>query len=299
MRFVDRATINVPASLSTPSAAVQSEKEAAEKFYRTYDPTLKPKPKAYSFKCYKDFDVKYSLELLFNNKCAYCESAIQDNSDVEHFRPKGSVTEDVSHSGYWWLAHIWDNLLLSCSHCNQTRRQHLITECMTPEELSTLSAKKASTGYGKANHFPVEGPRANHGDDLAQEKPHLIDPTLDDPDQYFRWVKPQGLSIVLANTTDQWTQTRALATIQIFALNRIKLVQSRTKILNELRYQAETILEELEEDMAAGGCPRLIERARKRMGQMRRMQEPDQPYSAMARAFIDEFAKELDQRVKR
>ncbi|MEF9674035.1 hypothetical protein QNM99_25505 [Pseudomonas sp. PCH446] len=43
--------------------------------------------------------------------------------DVEHYRPKGAVSEDASHPGYWWVAMDWDNLLPSCIDCNRKRKQ--------------------------------------------------------------------------------------------------------------------------------------------------------------------------------
>jgi hypothetical protein len=103
--------------------------------------------------------------------------------------------------------------------------------------------------------------------------------------------------VVLAKPSDLPEQTRALSTIQIFALNRAQLVKSRTSVLNELRYQAEVILQELEEDMLAGGDQRHVDRAMRRASELRRFQAGERPYTAMAKAFIDEFIDELAKRV--
>src|SRR5574341_1145443 len=67
---------------------------------------------------------------VFFGKCAYCETLIAENhpGDIEHFRPKGRVTdsmgrqlmvqdengEEYPHPGYYWLAYDWKNLLLAC-----------------------------------------------------------------------------------------------------------------------------------------------------------------------------------------
>jgi hypothetical protein len=50
--------------------------------------------------------MKQHLFELFDNKCAYCESRVLHVSpgEVEHYRPKGRVTEDPDHPGYYWLA---------------------------------------------------------------------------------------------------------------------------------------------------------------------------------------------------
>ena len=73
---------------------------------------------------YGALSVRRVLEKLFEQKCAYCETKIGVNADwdVEHYRPKGRVTENTAHPGYYWLAYDWDNLLPSCAFCNQGRR---------------------------------------------------------------------------------------------------------------------------------------------------------------------------------
>ncbi|WP_097303523.1 HNH endonuclease family protein [Pseudomonas chlororaphis] len=296
MRYVDRGAVPVPQSLAGPSAPVQQEKDAAIEFYRTYDATLRPRPKGYPFEQYKGHDVTVSLRSLFNDKCAYCETDVGDDMDVEHFRPKGGVTEDEAHPGYWWLAHSWENLFAACTPCNQNRYQHIATEHMNEEELLALRAKKPDKAFGKANQFPIAGIRASFGSSLAEERPHLIDPTVDDPADYLKWSQSE-YSVVLANPEDQWSKTRALATISVFALNRLKLVQSRTRILNVLRYQAERTLMELEEDLVAGGSPRLIQRALRRVDEMRQLQAPGMPHTAMVKAFIDSFVADLSTRI--
>jgi len=58
---------------------------------------------------YKIIDTKKALAEIYKNKCAYCEQKIEQ-SHVEHYRPKKI---------YYWLAYSWDNLILSCSKCNQ------------------------------------------------------------------------------------------------------------------------------------------------------------------------------------
>ena len=297
MRFVDRKGVDEPPSLSDPSDGVRAEKDAVEIFYKTFDP-LAPKAKGYDFKEYKGFDVAYRLRVLFCNKCAYCESDLGDSLDVEHFRPKGGVIEEPGHTGYWWLAHSWTNLLPSCSPCNQKRRQHIVTEAMTIQELSALMATKARVSYGKANQFPIAGIRATYSTgNLEDEKPHLIDPTSEDPEPFLRWSKTGHYSVVLARPTDPVGEARALSTINVFALNRIYLVQSRTGILTELRFQAKAIVTDLEEDMAHGGSQRHVDRALKRVQEMRRLHGPDKPYSAMVKAFVEEFVTELLTRI--
>lgn len=107
------------------------------------------------------------FERAFGMKCWYieCENPGTDD-DVDHFRPKGGVAEDLSHGGYWWEALQWRNFRLSCHRANRLREN--------PDDGAT---------HGKGEHFPLldEGKRCQRpGDDLQREEPALLDPT--DPD---------------------------------------------------------------------------------------------------------------------
>jgi len=292
MRFIDRTTVTAPASLSSPSAAVKTEADAAKLFYKTYD-YKKEGAKGYEFTAYKPPDVILQLRALFKDKCAYCESELGDNMEVEHFRPKGGV-HGLQHPGYWWLAHSWDNLLPSCVPCNQRRRQHLVTATTTREEFEAMQAKRPQQSYGKGEQFPVAGTRAiTPKCDLAAERPLLLNPCADHPEKYLRWSRAGEYSVVLPVATPDFDRQRALSTIEVFALNRLKLVQARTLVLNELRFHRTKILEDLREDLAAGGDPRLIARALQKVQQMRRFEAVDHRFTAMAKEFVDAFAAEL------
>lgn len=60
---------------------------------------------------YRQSDVKAALELIFNDKCAYCESEITSVTygHIEHYYPK---------SKYPAKTFSWGNLLLACPRCN-------------------------------------------------------------------------------------------------------------------------------------------------------------------------------------
>lgn len=296
MRYVDRGAVGIPASLATPSAAVQAEMDAAEVFYQTYIPGALGS-KAYVFEEYKAFDVQTTLRALFKNKCAYCEGELLGDVDVEHFRPKGAVTEDPNHPGYWWLAHSWNNLLASCEHCNQSRRQHLVTEEMTEAEFLKLQSTPAKVSYGKLNQFPIDGTRATYTvQDLNAERAHLINPTEEDPEPFFRWSAKGHYSVVLANPDPHPRRERALSNISVFALNRLRLVQSRTSRLNELRHHKDRILEALQKDALDPEKDYLRDALREIEG-LRHLQGDEKPYSAMVKAFVDELQAELLARV--
>ena len=148
---------------------------------------------------------------VFHNKCAYCEALIilDQTGDVEHYRPKGKVTdahdnEIVGHPGYFWLAYDWRNLLPSCARCNRPA--------------------KGPDGrvVGKWNRFPVQGPYALRPSDVATEKPLLLNPIADDPTEHFTFDPETG--ILGAKTA------RGQACIDILGLNREGLPEARRNV---------------------------------------------------------------------
>ena len=123
----------------------------------------------------------------FYAKCVYCERYIHHyrEGDVEHFRPKGGVTDEenrpiflqdahgqpildengdpMPHPGYYWLAYDWPNLVPSCTVCNQLTRDGDVL-------------------IGKGNRFPVNGSHAQTCQEIVGEKPMLINPISGDAD---------------------------------------------------------------------------------------------------------------------
>lgn len=167
--------------------------------------------------------VRAALEKLFIYKCAYCECSISPGFDwdVDHFRPKGSVsdTDSPDHPGYYWLTYKWENLFPSCTHCNQKRKDR-----PTWGESGTLPAK------GKADQFPLasEATRAmSPRDDIDREHTLLIDPTYDDPAWYLSF-DPKGH--IFALDENQYGDK----TIEVFNLERRPLIRARRTLLNNL-----------------------------------------------------------------
>jgi hypothetical protein len=174
----------------------------------------------------------------FYGKCAYCEVSIRDyqRGDVEHFRPKAEVTDEngqpvylfdeqgqvqvdadgepVKHLGYYWLAYEWTNLLPACVKCNQTE-------------------VRQGCRIGKHTRFPVEGRHAQRPEEVADEKPLLINPLsdqeTDDPSHHLVVDTKTG---VLGHRT-----ARGQACIEIFGLNeRDQLVADRRKACREAEF---------------------------------------------------------------
>jgi uncharacterized protein (TIGR02646 family) len=156
---------------------------------------------------------KAILVQVFSGKCVYCESAITANQpgDVEHFRPKGTVTHEdgtpvvdaagAPHEGYWWLAYDWENLLLACKLCNSR-----------------------SSEYGKGTIFPLENEatRAFRPTDV-EGAPLLIHPCKKDPNQHFHFhetgfvagLTPEGEACVrILGLNREWLQVERQRTCQ-------------------------------------------------------------------------------------
>lgn len=158
-------------------------------------------------------------------KCAYCEARfiLTQTGDVEHFRPKKGVRDEhnkkvtrtrkgkqEAHSGYFWLAYDWRNLLPSCSRCNR------------------LDATTGTT-VGKGERFPVlKNAHAWTPAGVRREQPHFIHPALEDPAQHFAFDKDTGLLFAKAGSV------RGQLCIELLGLNRSGLPQRRYDIYRDV-----------------------------------------------------------------
>ena len=150
---------------------------------------------------YRDKSVKEALQKAQHGKCAFCESKVSHVAygDVEHFRPKAGFRQQpddpLVQPGYYWLAYEWSNLLFCCQLCNQRF---------------------------KSNHFPLTDPNRrakSHNDDIANERPLLINPAVEDPAQFLEFRENRVYAI--------GGNARGERTIEVFGLNRKELVDMR------------------------------------------------------------------------
>lgn len=138
-----------------------------------------------------------------HGKCCYCERKRdrKREMDVEHYRPKGKLENDEDHNGYWWLVFKWNNLLWSCKTCNQEYKRVIFT--LLPG---------STRAYEEANN-------------LNLEKPHLINPKLEDPSQFLSFhIDRNGgrhfIRVVPRGGIDIDDVNRANESIRIVRLNR-------------------------------------------------------------------------------
>lgn len=281
----------------------------------------------YPFAIYKAPAVKAALDQKFFGKCAYCETVYASSApvDIEHFRPKGAVEGDAAHRGYWWLAMAWANLLPSCIDCNRRRNQP------TPVPSTSLvaldaGAKQFSSSRvmlsGKKDAFPIAGTRARLAtDSLASEEALLINPCEEDPSQSISFhveaapliglALPVGAgpaaaipvanpvaAAVAAAAAASGLNVRGAVSIQVYGLNRLGLVQERTRVLRRLEFLGSMVIEiaSIAQDLEGHADPKVrlaVDRLTRLqdliLAQLLRATEPEEPYSRMVHEWLVRF----------
>lgn len=328
------------------AASFQEKKNAEDKAAASNLPMVEPAevvnalPTKPPFKTYRKESVKTQLHKLFHGKCAYCETFYHSVApvDVEHYRPKAGVGEDTSHPGYWWLAMVWENLLPSCIHCNRLNKHitpvistHLVELCAEDAGFS----KQRVVTTGKGTSFPILGQRGTgNSRDCSAEYALLLDPCRDDPQEHliFHIERKKLIGLVLPKPHDggglpvavttldsmpnfkkeieqalkDRLSLRGAVSIHTYGLNRLGLVQERTRLLRKLAFLEESVkdlcemiggLQERTDGPYQHENQRIIQRMislRDRTVQhMRDMGKPQAPYSAMVREFLLDFQARL------
>ncbi len=354
---VERKPGVVPASLDKPFRDGLTELDRAIAHFIDNNDSA-----SFEFDRYRKADVKQALDDIFHAKCAYCESLYAKTQpvDVEHYRPKGKVDGAEDHRGYWWLAMDWQNLVPSCIHCNRKSGQRTPKPdengSMVALNESGDFARGKTFNTGKQSAFPlVEGsPRAkwdpaSKSIDLSVEQRLLLDPTRDtpadhlvfhvdrsDPQKLISIVYPKpldagqelmlpvlgGPAAVAAGAGENHISAIGAVSIQVYGLNRLALVQARTKMLRDMEFLLEMSISlkslaaeiddrvaarvaridaasgqaktQLEEDQALDEriSGRISEMADKVIAQMKAMTEPEAEFSALAKAWMDAFVNE-------
>lgn len=150
-------------------------------------------------------DLKELLYGLQHGKCCYCERRLPiGEAHVEHFRPKAKVEEAECHPGYWWLAYSWGNLLLACETCNRK----------------------------KGAKFPLEpgSERLDPEDcDLEKEKPILINPLKEDPEEFIEYDLSNKLMVRADGKCERGQETVSKLT----GINNRYMMQERASKLED------------------------------------------------------------------
>jgi len=193
--------------------------------------------------------VKSSLKGAQHHKCCFCEKQQKDEyGAVEHFRPKKAFNnfkgEKLTKPGYFWLGYTWTNLLFVCARCNSAEF--------------------------KGNQFPLKkgSTRArSHNDNLALEKPLLIDPVTVDPRKHIYFQE----ELVKSDTVE------GKRTIKICGLDRDELNNFRKDKIDNLKARLVILM------MAKYHTPQDVQQAK---DYLIKAQKPDSEYSGAAIDFI-------------
>lgn len=287
---VDRNGVLEPASLKRPYGGGRFKgKTEAERVAIEFADHVRaggtPETFSFTYERYSDADVKFALNQLFGGKCAYCETryAATQPVDVEHWRPKSEVHERDANGvrivlpGYHWLASAWENLLPSCIDCNRERGQK---DYVTGVE-ETL---------GKANQFPVNGPRLAPpapGAPPVVEDVLLLNPCVEDPREHLDF-RDDGAVLPRQDSP------KGLASIRVYALNRTELALDRLGIARLVEQRLRTI-EGLARAIRDPALPENVRRdlqdlVAHEIDTLHEMAEPDREYAALARQLIEESA---------
>lgn len=187
-------------------------------------------------KLYKQKDIK--LSFFFNKdgpykgKCSFCEKPITLLDDIDHFRPKKAVNYienktvhvlingvNTKHPGYYWLAYDCFNLLPVCKECN------------------TVVIDENDNKRGKGNRFPVDGDYAITPQEIDSEVPLLINPIVDDPENFFDYDSETGHINVKTNLANNLLKKKAKISIDLLGLDvREDLLEPRREAYERTIY---------------------------------------------------------------
>lgn len=216
-----------------------------------------------------------AMSALSNHKCWYTESPENSGAwEIDHFRPqKRSKQHDGSillPDGYWWLAYVWRNYRLTGSLANKLRKDKF-----NPSE-------KAK---GKANYFPLKldecQPCGNEGDDLDYEIPYLLDPTVFHDTTLISFDKNGEPMPTHANGTFEYE--RVIVSVICLALDITPLNRQRKRVWDN----CEAIIYKAARKIgnAQGGALRK-QVLKESYEEIRKLAQPSEPYSSVARSCI-------------
>jgi uncharacterized protein (TIGR02646 family) len=271
------------APVSLMSKAAQTERAKLVEFYAKQENA--GARYTGTFNAYKHEQVRTALKTAFRGKCAYCETFYDSNQPtaVEHYRPKGATTIEgaLKPPGYWWLASTWENLLPSCTDCNSPRKQDF------PNGVPATA--------GKANAFPLptEKRRAAKQGDEKRERPLLLHPYFDDPEEHLEFVWDTG-TVDDGQIRARRNSRKGRTTIEVCALQRLGLVAARRRHLRKLVALLEKVAEQKAEVDRTPADPDARKRFELAVGEVRDLfLTEEEEYLAMSNQVIKAYHERI------
>lgn len=248
-----------PAGLVTGSCQKQRQKALVEKAGH--------KVSGYH---YRDSTIE-ALRIIYKYKCGYCETHESAGATlrVDHYRPKAGIKEAPAHEGYYWLAYEWSNLILSCEKCNGRKLHNFPLQ----DEANRINEPI----LGPDSLPPNDYCRAN-GAILLHEKPLLLNPELDSPDEHL---------VFLPNGTVDSITDRGTKSIELYFLQRDKLIESRKNMTDDVvedlkKHLLRFLSREIDEETYRYATQEVYEKAALN-------RQVERPYSRVVNALFENF----------
>ncbi len=167
---------------------------------------------------YRDTTID-ALVKLYEDKCAICERKRGDELEVDHYRPKKernfSTKPKYNHTGYYWLAYEWSNLIPLCSKCNNKKSNKFPLN--TNIESHRATDEKEEGKILSALYDPIFL--------QEKEKPLLINPEIDiQPEVHVKYLPSGAIVGRTANGKE---------TIHVLKLNRKTLLRERKEVIQK------------------------------------------------------------------
>ncbi len=201
MIYIDRDSVPMPNFFS------DGEKPYEEEILYRLEQQSKFKQARFKRDDYFLESVYSDLVDLFHNKCAYCESHLEEIT-TDYFRPSESVSDRKGQAdeGYYWLSYIWFNLYLSCHECQRYKSNYF------PVIGSRLKPPKVKTylDYDQLRKY------------VDSEDPLLVDPCDEKAHEEVPFKYDRKGNIIPLSEKAEYT-------IELFQLNRPRLVEERHK----------------------------------------------------------------------
>ena len=124
---------------------IKVERKSSEKAEKAIESLRREKARSGS---YNTPEVNAALREMFHGKCYICENKQITSYQIEHLNP---------HRGNTELKFDWDNLFLSCAHCNNTKlgKYEPILDC-TKEDIEAIIAFRKKGYFGTEEELVFE-----------------------------------------------------------------------------------------------------------------------------------------------
>lgn len=156
------------------------------------------------------------LKTIYKTKCGYCETNPEAGATfrIDHFRPKKFIKDVVGHTGYYWLAYEWSNLVLACDTCNNKKSNKFpLANGGIRINLPVIAA----TGLPENDYLNI------NSNFFLGEMPLLLNPEID--------IVENDL-VFLPSGKIKGITPRGRKTIEVCSLNRDPLFTARKKIID-------------------------------------------------------------------